>query len=58
MDTHSRRVLDCVMEQESFNDIVALTAITPSKSENPAAQKHEQKQWRKASERHVMLRDW
>lgn len=58
MDTRLRRVLDCLVEQESFNDIVALTAITHSKSENPAAQKHEQKQWRKASERHVMLRDW
>jgi hypothetical protein len=59
MDDRSRRRLECVLDTESFDDVlIALAGITHAKSEDRAAEKYEQKQWRKASDRLVMLRDW
>ena len=59
MDDRSRRLLECVLDNESFDDVlITLACIAHAKSENPAADKYEQKQWRKASDRLVMLREW
>jgi hypothetical protein len=59
MDDRSRRGLECLVDCASFDDVLAaLAEITRAKSENLASEKYEQKQWRKAGERLVMLREW
>jgi hypothetical protein len=59
MDDRSRRFLECLVDSESFDDLlITLVDITHAKADDPAAKKHEQKQWRKASDRLVVLRDW
>jgi len=59
MEDRSRRFFECLAKKESFDDVLITVAdIAHAKSENPDADKHEQKQWRKASDRLVMPRDW
>ena len=55
MDDCSRRLLEYLMNTESFDDVlIALAGITRAK----AAKTYELKQWRKAGDRLVMLPDW
>jgi hypothetical protein len=56
MEDRSRRFSECLAEKESFDDV--LITLADIASENPDADKHEQKQWRKANDRLVMLHDW
>jgi hypothetical protein len=59
MDDRSRRLLECLVDTESFDDVlITLADIARAKAEDPSANKHEQKQWRKANDRLGMLRDW
>jgi hypothetical protein len=54
MDDCSRRLLEYLMNTESFDDVlIALAGITRAK----AAKTYELKQWRKAGDRLVMLPD-
>ena len=58
MTVHGR-LLECLVDTESFDDVlITLADIARAKAVDPAANKHEQKQWRKANDRLVMLRDW
>jgi hypothetical protein len=59
MDDRSRNLLECLVDTESFDAVLTtLAVIAHEKAEYPDVDKYEAKQWSRASERLVRLRDW
>ena len=59
MDQRSKNMIAFIVEGEGFDRVLAeLIVITYNKSKEAGVKKSEAKQWRKASDRLVKLRDW
>jgi hypothetical protein len=59
MDARSKNLLVCLLSKGTLDEVLTqIVVICFDKSEDPAFQKFEQRQWRKASDRLVKVRDW